>query len=202
MADVEATPAPATETTPKKSGKKTAAKKTKAAGDKAKKSTHPPTAVMVTAAIKSLKDRGGSSLQAIKKYMAATYKVDVEKMAPFIKKYLKGTVISGDLIQTKGKGASGRFKLATAEKKPKAVTTKTVAVKPKSVAAKPAAKPVAKKSPAKARKPAPKKTAKTVAAPKAKKTTKPPTKKPKTPKAKTTKPKATARGRKASPKKK
>ncbi|KAL3290516.1 hypothetical protein HHI36_023856 [Cryptolaemus montrouzieri] len=40
-------------------------------------------------AIKGLKERSGSSLQAIKKYIAANYKVDPEKMAPFIKKYLK-----------------------------------------------------------------------------------------------------------------
>ncbi|CAH1384238.1 unnamed protein product, partial [Tenebrio molitor] len=41
------------------------------------------------------------------------YKVDAEKVAPFIKKYLKGAVASGSLVQTKGKGASGSFKLAS-----------------------------------------------------------------------------------------
>ena len=76
------------------------------------KPTHPPTSEMVTNAIKGLKERGGSSLQAIKKYIAANYKVDAEKVAPFIKKYLKSAVISGTLVQTKGKGASGSFKLA------------------------------------------------------------------------------------------
>ncbi|CAH1385026.1 unnamed protein product, partial [Tenebrio molitor] len=35
------------------------------------------------------------------------------KVAPFIKKYLKGAVASGSLVQTKGKGASGSFKLAS-----------------------------------------------------------------------------------------
>lgn len=57
---------------------------------------------MVYNAIKSLKERGGSSLQAIKKYIAANYKVDSEKHAPFIKKYLKAAVATGDLVQTKG----------------------------------------------------------------------------------------------------
>ncbi|CAH1384600.1 unnamed protein product, partial [Tenebrio molitor] len=47
------------------------------------------------------------------KFVAANYKVDAEKVAPFIKKYLKGAVASGSLVQTKGKGASGSFKLAS-----------------------------------------------------------------------------------------
>jgi histone H1/5 len=78
------------------------------------KPNHPPTAQMVDSAIKTLKERGGSSLLAIKKYLAANYKVDADKLAPFIKKYLKSSVESGRLIQTKGKGASGSFKLSAA----------------------------------------------------------------------------------------
>lgn len=91
---------------PKKVVKTPAVKKPKA------KPTHPKTSEMVNTAIKTLKERGGSSLQAIKKYIAANYKVDVEKLAPFIKKYLKSAVVAGALIQTKGKGASGSFKLS------------------------------------------------------------------------------------------
>ncbi|XP_043484331.1 histone H1-like [Leptopilina heterotoma] len=81
------------------------------------KSTHPPTSGMVNASIRSLKERNGSSLQAIKKYIAASYKVDVEKQAPFIKKYLKSAVTNGILVQTKGKGAAGSFKLADSKSK-------------------------------------------------------------------------------------
>lgn len=92
------------------STKKPAKGKSKAQREK---STHPPTSEMVTAAIKELKDRKGSSLQAIKKYIASTYKVDGEKLAPFIKRYLKSAVTSGAVVQTKGKGASGSFKLST-----------------------------------------------------------------------------------------
>ena len=51
-----------------------AAKKPKAAKPKTKP-THPPTAAMVMAAVKALKDAKGSSLPAIKKYIAANYKV-------------------------------------------------------------------------------------------------------------------------------
>ncbi|CAD7087307.1 unnamed protein product [Hermetia illucens] len=97
------------------------------------KPTHPPTSSMVDAAIKALKERGGSSLPAIKKYLAVNYMVDVEKLAPFIKKYLKGAVASGKLIQPKGTGASGSFKLPAKEKKEKS-TKKPAAKKPKAAA--------------------------------------------------------------------
>lgn len=96
------------------------------------KPNHPPTAEMVDAAIGALKERGGSSVLAIKKYVTATYKVDVEKLAPYIKKYIKGAVIKGHLLQTKGKGASGSFKLSVKPKssdKPKKTTA--TAAKPK-----------------------------------------------------------------------
>lgn len=96
------------------------------------KSSHPRTAVMVQTAILKLKHRNGSSVQAIKKYMSSNYKIDSEKMAPFIKKYLKSGVASGVLIQTKGKGASGSFKLGNSAKAPK----KTISLpKPKKVTA-------------------------------------------------------------------
>lgn len=134
----------------------------------AKKPDHPSTASMVNAAIKNLKERKGSSLAAIKKYIAANYKVDVNKLAPFIRRYLKKAVADGKLTQTKGSGASGSFKIgkATEEKKEKKVKkTPKKAVK----------KPAAKKSPKKAKKPAAKKE---------KKAKKPKAAKPKKPKAK------------------
>ncbi|XP_059488925.1 histone H1A, sperm-like [Neocloeon triangulifer] len=82
------------------------------------KPTHPPTAQMVIAAITHMKElggRGGSSLQAIKKYIAINYEVDVVRMAPFIRNYLKSAVATGKLVQTKGTGASGSFKIAPKE---------------------------------------------------------------------------------------
>ncbi|KAF4523132.1 hypothetical protein B566_EDAN003147 [Ephemera danica] len=144
MADTAA-PAAEAATAPTPAKTKKAAKK--AAGPKKPRTTpsHPPTAEMVKNAIKNLKERGGSSLQAIKKYITATYKVDAEKMAPFIKKFLKSAVASGALVQTKGKGASGSFKLSAAApkdkkpkaaKKPAAAVKKPAAKKPKAAAAK------------------------------------------------------------------
>jgi hypothetical protein len=91
-------------------------KKAKSSAKKPRvKPVHPRTSEMVANAISSFKERGGSSLQAIKKYIAANYKVDSEKLSPFIKKYLKTAVASGELVQTKGKGASGSFKVAPAK---------------------------------------------------------------------------------------
>ena len=156
----------------------------KAAKPKAKP-THPKTSVMVVAAIKALKERNGSSLPAIKKYIAANYKVDTVKLAPFIKKALKSLVEKKAIIQTKGKGASGSFKVSAAEKKPAAKK----AAKPKKAKAakKPAGEKKAKspkkkatkkpagekkaKSPKKAK--TPKKAAKKSAKKAAKKTAKP-----------------------------
>lgn len=84
------------------------------------KSGHPKTADMVRFALVTMKERNGSSMQAIKKYISANYLVDATKIAPFLKKYVKAAVESGVLIQTKGKGATGSFKLnAVAAKKSK-----------------------------------------------------------------------------------
>merc|ERR1712242_534927 len=138
--------------TPKKAP---AAKKPKA------KPTHPPTSAMIAAAIKALKERNGSSLAAIKKYIAATYKVDVVKLAPFIRKALKKGVEAKKLIKVKAS-----YKLAKEEKKPKAKKPKAKKPKAKKPAKK-AAKPAAKKPAAKKAKATPKKAAKKPAAKKA-----------------------------------
>ena len=142
MSDAAPAPAPA----------KKAVKKPKKVAD------HPPVATMVMAAVTGLKDRKGSSLAAIKKYIAANNKVDVAKLAPFIRRFLKKAVTDGKLVQPKGTGASGSFKMGAKpkEEKPKKVN-------------KAAKKPAAKKE-KKAKKP------KTPKKPKAKKATKSPKK--------------------------
>lgn len=151
-------------------------KKGKAAKAKKPRTTpsHPKTSDMVNAAITNLKERGGSSLQAIKKYVGATYKVDVEKLSPFIKKYLKSAVASGALVQTKGKGASGSFKLSSgsgkSEKKAEGKKKRKAASPKKATASKAKASPAKKSKPSSAAKTAkPKK--KTAAKPAAKKAT-------------------------------
>ena len=136
---------------------------------------HPKYSEMIAAAILALKERTGSSRQAIVKHIKANYKVgdNVETQS---KLCLKRMVNSGDLVHTKGIGASGSFKLVkkTVEKKPKKIAKKpavneeakkAVAKKiKKPVAAKKVAKPKkADKSPKKATKP-PKKATKKPAA--------------------------------------
>merc|ERR1712020_168216 len=113
--------------------------------------THPKTTVMILAAVKALKDRKGSSLAAIKKYIAANYKCDTVKLAPFIKKGVKSLVEKKALVQTKGKGASGSFKAAAVEAKPKKAKKPKAAKKPKKAKSpKKAAKPKKAKTPKKA----------------------------------------------------
>ena len=108
----------------------TSAKATKPKAKKpaAAKSGNPTSSVMVKAAIEGLKERKGSSLVAIKKYIATNYKIDPSKHSHFIKKALTSGVEKKTIVQTKGTGASGSFKLAKVEvKKPvkKAVKAKT-----------------------------------------------------------------------------
>merc|ERR1712029_1245947 len=125
---------------------KTPAKK---AAKPKKPAAHPPSSAMVKAAIKALADKKGSSLAAIKKYIAANYKVDIVKISPFIRKALKKGVESKALIQVKGS-----YKLAK-EAKPKVKKVKKPkAKKPKAKKPKAAKKA---KSPKKAKKPAAKK---------------------------------------------
>ncbi|EZA53712.1 hypothetical protein DMN91_007890 [Ooceraea biroi] len=203
--------------------KKTAKSKAKA---QRPKSNHPSTAEMVTTAIKELKDRKGSSVQAIKKYIASTYKIDGEKCAPFIKRYLRAAVTSGAVVQTKGKGASGSFKLPIAKsnkkttkkgpaKKPKTPVKKAPVEKKKPPKKAPATKKVEVEKVAEKKPAAQKKTAKTAAAKKVeaaakqraaaqtknlsktKKATKAPAAKTKTPKPKTTKATAAKTGKAA-----
>lgn len=123
-----------------------------AAKSKTKKpADHPTYKEMIVAAITTLKERNGSSRQAIVKYITANYKVG-ESSNSHVKQALKRLVAAKELTQTKGTGASGSFKVVKkAEPKPK---KKPAAKKP--AAKKPAAKKAAAKKPA-AKKPAAKK---------------------------------------------
>ena len=112
----------------------------------AKKADHPTFNVMIVAAIAALKERSGSSRQAIEKYIVANYK-GVEKGSHHFKKALKTGVEKGVLVQTKGVGASGSFKIKKQEKPAKPAAVKKPAAK-KTAAKKPAAKKVAAKKPA------------------------------------------------------
>ena len=131
-----------------------------------KPAEHPKYIDMISAAIVALKERNGSSRQAILKYISANYKVG-DNASVHLKMALKRGVASGALSQPKGTGASGSFKVV-----------KKAEPKKKPAAKKPAAKkPAAKKSTPKKKKPAAKKPA-AKKAPSAKKAKKPAAKKP------------------------
>ncbi|XP_041354130.1 histone H1-delta-like [Gigantopelta aegis] len=177
MSDAAAAPAAATQKvkTPKKKSSKP---KTPA--------NHPKYSQMVKAAVVALKERGGSSRQAILHYIMKNYKVADEKTVnQHLKMALRAGVKNNSLKQAKGTGASGSFRLGEA----KAAKTKKPAVKkakkPKAAKPKKAKKPKSPKK-AKAVKPkkpkAAKKSPKKAAKPKATKAAKPKAKKAKTPK--------------------
>merc|ERR1712048_560673 len=121
---------------------------------------HPKYSVMIAAAIGALKDRTGSSRQAILKYVCANYKVDAAKAGQHLRLALKAGIKKGSLKRAKesGKGA-GKFKLVKVEKPKKKPAAKKPAAKKPKAAKKPAAKKAAKPKKAAAKKAAPKKAA-------------------------------------------
>uniref|UniRef100_A0A8D0HPW1 H15 domain-containing protein n=1 Tax=Sphenodon punctatus TaxID=8508 RepID=A0A8D0HPW1_SPHPU len=91
---------------------KAPAKKAKkaASASKARKPSGPSVTELLTKAVSASKERGGVSLAALKKALAAAG-YDVEKNNSRIKLGLKSLVNKGTVVQTKGSGASGSFKL-------------------------------------------------------------------------------------------
>ncbi|KAK9479524.1 linker histone H1 and H5 family-domain-containing protein [Lipomyces japonicus] len=118
---------------PKKSAETAASKKNAAASPE-----HPAYKDMIKEAILTLKERNGSSRQALKKYIQNNFKIKATNFETQFNNALKRGVAAGDFVQPKG--PSGTVKLqkkekATAEKKPaKTVEKKPVkAVKPAAV---------------------------------------------------------------------
>ncbi|XP_073724503.1 histone H1-like [Misgurnus anguillicaudatus] len=171
--------APAAAAAPAKAPKKKSAAKAKKTG--------PSVGDLIVKAVSASKERNGVSLAALKKALAAGG-YDVEKKNARVKIAIKNLVTKGTLVQTKGTGASGSFKLNKKQAETKAKPAKKAAPKAKKTAAKKSPKKAAKKpaataakkatkSPKKAKKPAtPKKAAKS---PKKAKAAKPKTSKPK-----------------------
>ena len=80
---------------------------------------HPTYHCMIASAISSLKERGGSSRQAILKYVSANYKV-TERCNLHLNRALKKGVADSSIIKVKGS-----YKLAVAVKAKKAIKPKT-----------------------------------------------------------------------------
>nr|CAD7450998.1 unnamed protein product [Timema bartmani] len=73
--------------------------------------SHPPTSTMVLEAIAAKgNNKRGVSVQAIKKFIAEKYLVNINKFKIHLKTYLLMAVVSGVLTQVSGKGCSGSFK--------------------------------------------------------------------------------------------
>ena len=66
---------------------------------------------MIKAAVLALKDRSGTSRQAVVKYITANYNVG-NNAEYHVKTAIKRMTSANVLVQTKGKGASGSFKLS------------------------------------------------------------------------------------------
>lgn len=73
--------------------------------------SHPPFAKMIVEAVKDLKEKKGSSRQAILKHIIALHKIDEKVASVQVRRGLVSAVKAGHLSQTKGSGASGSFKL-------------------------------------------------------------------------------------------
>lgn len=107
-----------------------------------KPSQHPPYGDMVKKAIRELKERKGSSRQAIIKYIRANFKISAtENVESYVRRSLVAGIKAGRFLHTKGAGASGSFKLPEKStpkkaKKPKVKKVKKAKTPKKSKSAK------------------------------------------------------------------
>ncbi|XP_059401803.1 histone H1-like isoform X1 [Carassius carassius] len=134
--------APAAAAPPAKAPKKRSASKPKKTG--------PSVRDLIVKTVSASKERSGVSLAALKKALSAGG-YDVEKNNSRVKLAIKSLVTNGTLVQTKGTGASGSFKLNKKQTETKKKPAKKAPAKAKKPAAK---KPTVKKSPKKVKKPA------------------------------------------------
>lgn len=102
--------------TPKTPKTKATAKAKTGTSNKAQKKTvsdlHPKYSQMINESIAALKERNGSSRQAILKYIMANYNVlpDERIVNNHIKMSIRAGIKSGKLKQIKGSGACGKLK--------------------------------------------------------------------------------------------
>ncbi|KAK7177127.1 hypothetical protein R3I93_001179 [Phoxinus phoxinus] len=149
-----------TEPSPAETASAASATDTKPAAKPKRIRTGPNVRDLIVNIVSASEERSGVSLPALKKALAADG-YDVEKNNSRIKISIKSLVENDILIQTKGFGVCGSFKL---NKKQSKTTIKTKPAKKAALKAKkPAKKPktaAAKKSPKKVKKPAAKKSPK------------------------------------------
>merc|ERR1711933_115539 len=105
---------------------------------------HPPYEKMIKSAIVALKDRTGSSLPAITKYMKANYSLN-DNFPKTLSVILKKFVASGKLVKVKASYKLGSLKTEAKPKKKTVVKKKAAPAKKKKAAKKTAKKKAAKK---------------------------------------------------------
>ncbi|KAI9206109.1 protein HIL-5 [Polychytrium aggregatum] len=128
-------------------------KSTKPKASAKKVADHPTYLEMVRAAIVNLKERGGSSRQAIKKYIHESYKGLSENADKLINTAIKSGVDKGVFVQPKGASGPLKLKKKETEEKPEKAPKKAAGEKkaaPKKAAAKVAAVKKQKDAPKKA----------------------------------------------------
>ena len=101
--------------------------KKKVAAKPKKPAAHPKYSEMVGKAIAALKERGGSSRQAILKYIMANFNVgkDAQTVNVHLKLSLRACVKNKSLKQSKGTGASGSFKIGGSSQTQKEACSQT-----------------------------------------------------------------------------
>ncbi|KAK2854403.1 hypothetical protein FQN49_005127 [Arthroderma sp. PD_2] len=122
-------------------------KATAASTGKSTTASHASYKDMIKDAIVNLKERNGSSRQALKKYVQNNNTLNITSQAAFDAQFnraLKAAVEKHEFTQPKG--PSGPVKLAKKETKPAAKPAAKPAVKKAAAATKPAAKPATKKA--------------------------------------------------------
>ena len=112
-----------------------------------KEPTHPKYSEMVISAITALKERTGSSRQAILKYIIATYNLDEKAATTHVRRALVQGVVKGLLKQVKGSGANGSFRVVKQKPEPKKPKKAVVKKAPKKPAKKDATKSKTVKKP-------------------------------------------------------
>ncbi|XP_078389072.1 histone H1-like [Cetorhinus maximus] len=125
--------------------KKKATSRSKAAG--------PKLGEQILKIVAGCSDRKGMSLAAIKKALSGSG-VDVGKLGSQIRLSIRRKVESGSLVQVKGQGASGSFKIPKKESQGKVGKKEKKPTAKKSLVKKPAAKKVKTKKPAAKKSPA------------------------------------------------
>ena len=72
---------------------------------------HPPISEMVLDSFRALKKRNGTSVEEISEYIEENFQVNINRIKPYIKKFLQKGVTDGFFDQVNGSRGDGKFKI-------------------------------------------------------------------------------------------